>query len=372
MSFKQLRIGLVGPLPPESGGMANQTLQLAKLLRGEGATVEMIQVNAPYSPAWAGKLRGIRALFRLVPYIAHLFRSARKVDVYHVMANSGWSWHLYAAPAIWVARITGKPIVINYRGGEADTFFKKSLFWIKPSLARADSVIVPSGFLQAVFLKYGFATSIVSNIINLSRFSPDASASRRNGTEAPCVLVARNLEPIYDNATALRAIAIVRRTFPSVRLVIAGSGPERQMLERIAAELGLTDAVVFTGKVDNADMAALYRQADVMINPSLVDNMPNSVLEALASGVPVVSTNVGGVPYIVDHDRTALLVPAQDPEAMAAAVLALLSDPAKAQRMREAGVEAVQRYTWARVQGSLLEAYEKVLTKKNQGALKQT
>ncbi|MDB5823275.1 MAG: glycosyltransferase family 1 protein [Herminiimonas sp.] len=372
MNFKQLRIGLVGPLPPPSGGMANQTLQLAALLRGEGAVVEMIQINAPYSPAWAGNLRGLRALFRLVPYVAHLFRSASKVDVYHVMANSGWSWHLYAAPAIWVARITGKPVVVNYRGGEADTFLKKSLFWIRPSMVRADSVIVPSGFLQAVFLKYGFATSIVPNIINLSRFFAHASTSRSDETKAPSVLVARNLEPIYDNATALRAIGIVKRTFPSVRLVIAGSGPERQALEKLAEELGLTDAVVFTGKVDNADMAALYRQANVMLNPSLVDNMPNSVLEALASGVAVVSTNVGGVPYIVDHDRTALLVPPKDPEAMAAAVLALLSDPAKAQRIREAGIESVQRYTWARVQGTLLEAYEKVLIKKNQGALEQT
>jgi glycosyltransferase involved in cell wall biosynthesis len=372
MSFKQLRIGLVGPLPPESGGMANQTFQLAGLLRGEGAVVEMIQVNAPYSPSWAGNLRGIRALFRLVPYIAHLFRSSRKVDVYHVMANSGWSWHLYAAPAIWVARITGKPVVVNYRGGEADTFLQKSMFWVRPSLARADSVIVPSGFLQAVFLKYGFATSIVPNIINLSRFSPDTSTSSGDTEAGPCILVARNLEPIYDNATALRAISMVKRTFPSVQLLIGGSGPERQALEKLTEELGITDSVVFTGKVDNVNMAALYRQADVMINPSLVDNMPNSVLEALASGVPVVSTNVGGVPYIVDHDRTALLVPPQDPEAMAAAVLALLSDPAKAQRMREAGIEAVQRFTWARVQGRLLEAYEKVLIKKNQGALEQT
>ncbi len=79
-------------------------------------------------------------------------------------------------------------------------------------------------------------------------------------------------------------------------------------------------------------MAALYRSADVMLNPSLADNMPISVLEALASGVPVVTTNVGGVPYLVEHEKTALLVPPQNPEAMAEAVLLLLNDPVRAKK----------------------------------------
>ena len=69
------------------------------------------------------------------------------------MANSGWSWHLFAAPAIWVARIRGKPVIINYRGGEADSFFNKSFSWIKPSLSKADAIVVPSGFLEGVFRK---------------------------------------------------------------------------------------------------------------------------------------------------------------------------------------------------------------------------
>ena len=89
-----LKVGLVGPLPPPSGGMANQTLQLASLLRSEGVEVETIQVNAPYRPAWAAKLKGVRALFRMLPYLGALWSAAGRVQVFHVMANSGWSWHL--------------------------------------------------------------------------------------------------------------------------------------------------------------------------------------------------------------------------------------------------------------------------------------
>lgn len=369
MTTTSLRIGLIGPLPPPSGGMANQTLQLAKLLRAEGATVELIQVNPPYRPAIIGRIKGMRAVFRLLPYLMRLWRSASKVDVYHLMANSGWSWHLFAAPAIWIASIRGKPIVVNYRGGEADAFFDKAYAWVKPSLDRADAIIVPSGFLEHVFGKRGCVTKIVPNVVDLSRFSLEQNIAAGLTADCPRILVARNLEPLYDNATALRALRLVREKLPNAQLIIAGSGPERQALGDLAAELGLTDAVAFTGRVDNENMAKLYYSANVMVNPSLADNMPNSVLEALACGVPVVSTNVGGVPYLVEHDKTALLVPPQDATAMADAIITLLTDPVKAQQIREAGVESVRQYTWPKVRERLLDTYEQVLNNRIKAAV---
>lgn len=360
MNIEGLRIGLVGPLPPPSGGMANQTLQLARLLRAEGATVELIQVNRPYRPAFVSRLKGARALFRLLPYLVDLWRSAPRVDLYHLMANSGWSWHLFAAPAIWIARLRGRPIVVNYRGGEAEAFFAKSFAWVKPSLDRADEIIVPSGFLKQVFEKRGCAVRIVPNIVDLSRFSMERNIAAALTADFPRILVARNLEPLYDNATAIRALRLVREKLPTAQLVIAGSGPERQVLENLAAELDLGNTVTFTGRVDNENMANLYYSANVMLNPSLADNMPNSVLEALASGVPVVSTNVGGIPYLVEHDKTALLVPPGDAAAMAEAIIAVLTNPAKATRLREAGVEAARQYTWPKVRERLLETYARI------------
>jgi glycosyltransferase involved in cell wall biosynthesis len=280
------------------------------------------------------------------------------------MANSGWSWHLFAAPAVWIAKMRGKAVVINYRGGEADSFFNKSFRWVKPSLSQADAIVVPSGFLERVFERRGFSTKIVPNIIDLSRFAAGTRTHPANDPGSPHIIVTRNLEPIYDNATALRAFSIVRRVFPAARLTLAGSGPERQALETLAATLGQADAVTFTGSLDNERMASLYRCADIMINPSLADNMPISVLEALASGVPVVSTSVGGVPYLVEHGKTAMLVPAKSPEAMANAVLALLNDSSRTKRIREAGIESVQKYTWPNVRARLLGVYSEAMEKR--------
>ena len=151
---------------------------------------------------------------------------------------------------------------------------------------------------------------------------------------------------MYDNATAIEAFSNRQGdTLPEARLVIAGSGPEEARLKSAGRDAcSLATAFTFAGRVDTADMPGLYRSAHVALNPSLIDNMPNSVLEAqaLAAGVPVVSTRVGGVPYIVGHGETALLVEPGAPAEMAAALLQLLTDPLLAKRLREAGLDTAQ------------------------------
>jgi L-malate glycosyltransferase len=352
-SFAGLQIGLVGPLPPPAGGMANQTRQLAELLRAAGAGVQLVQTNAPYRPAWAGRLPWIRAAFRLLPFLVTLWRTAGRSQLFHVMANSGWSWHLVAVPAIWIARARGVPVVVNYRGGEAAGFLARSGGLVRWSMRRCAALVVPSRFLAEVFDRFGMASQIVPNIIDLQRFQPHEDADPAGAR----LLVPRNLEPIYDNATALRAFATVLQHRPDARLTIAGTGPQLAELQALAVQLGVRDAVHFAGRLDRDAMAAAYRQADVVINPSLVDNMPNSLLEAMASGVPVVSTEVGGVPFIVEHERTALLVPAAQPQAMAAAIVRLLQDRSLARSLRREGLAEIQRYTWPQVAPRLAAVY---------------
>ena len=361
MNDAVLYIGLVGPLPPPYGGMANQTRQLAQFLEQENVRVELVQVNAPYWPKWAGKIRGVRSVFRLLPYLFRLWRIAGQVQLFHIMANSGWAWHLFAAPAIWIAWLRGTPVVVNYRGGEAQVFFQKAYRWVKHSLDKTDVIIVPSGFLEAVFSEYDHVTTIVPNIINLSRFSARPSIDKTHHTVTPHIVVTRNLEAIYDNATAIRAFHCVQQSIPGAKLTVAGAGPEKDMLNQLVAELGLQDVVRFTGRIDNDAIAALYQSADMMVNASLVDNMPISILEALASGVPVVSTDAGGIPYLVENGKTALLVSKKDPVAMADAMLRILQDSELANTLRDNGIASLERYTWGSVKRRLFDVYRGVL-----------
>lgn len=353
--FAGLRLMLVGPLSPPAGGMATQTAQLAALLQEQGADIDIVRTNPSYRPVWVGRVPVARSLYRLLPYVWSLWRTAGRVQLAHVMANSGWAWHLFAVPAIWIAHLRGVPVVVNYRGGEAGDFLTRSARVVRWTMARAQVLAVPSGFLQQVFAAHRMLATIVPNVVDLERFKP--ADTLPDGP--PHMVVARNLERLYDNATALRAFAQLRARYPGARLTIAGTGPEEAALRRLAVDLSVADAVSFAGRLSRDAMAALYRRASVVVNPSLADNMPNSVLEAMASGVPVVSTNVGGVPFLVRHEDTALLVAPGDDRSMAAALLRVTEDRELALGLRGRALADVRRYTWVEVAPMLLMAYRR-------------
>lgn len=352
-----LRVAVVGPLPPPAGGMANQTRQLVELLQQAQARVTLVQSNAPYRPRWVGRVRVLRAAFRLLPYLLRLWQAAGRADVMHVMANSGWSWHLFAAPAVWIARWRGVPVVVNYRGGEAASFLQHSGALVRWTMRRATRLAVPSGFLEKVFARHRMPAVVLPNVVDLDRFGQRQALTAQGAH----LVVARNLETLYDNATALRAFARVLQAMPQARLTIAGSGPEHAALTALADQLGVAAQVRFTGRLDRDGMARLLQEADVMLNPSLADNMPNSLLESMACGLPVVSTWVGGVPYLVSDSQTALLVPPGDDDAMAAAALRLLHEPALWQRLSRNGLAEAQRYSWHRVSPLLARLYRSAM-----------
>ena len=351
-----MRLALVGPLPPPAGGMANQTRQLAGLLKAGGVDVALARTNEPYRPAWVQSIRGVRAAFRLAPYVLRLASLAKACDVAHVMANSGWAWHLFAAPAVRLMSRRSVPVIVNYRGGLAREFLRRSGRSVRRTLRRADAVVVPTRFLQQVFGEFGIETRIIPNIVDLDLFRPAQQVP-----QGPIhIVIARNLEHIYGIDIAIRAVAILRARTADVRVSIAGEGPQRQSLERLAAEEGLASCVRFTGSLDPTGIAALYREAHIALNPSRADNAPNSLLEAAACGLPIVSTNVGGIPYLVEHMRTAWLVPPEDPHAMAEGISRVLNDSSLREALRTNGLALARSCSWSEIGRQWIDLYRAV------------
>jgi glycosyltransferase involved in cell wall biosynthesis len=342
--------------------MATQCKQLCDLLAAEGVSVELIQTNVPYRPAWIGTVRGVRALFRLAPYVAELARKIADRDVVHIFANSGWAWHLYAAPAVWIARWKGIPVIVNYRGGDCERFLRSAPRWVRKTLLSADACVAPSGFICEVLGRFEIAAEIIPNVIDLSLFRPSETARERSG---PHLIVTRNLEPIYGIDVVLRAFACVCERYPDARLTIAGEGPERPQLERLAEALHLEDRVRFAGRLSRDGIAELYRDADVMVNASLVDNMPNSILEAFASGLPVVSSATGGIPFLARDEETALLVPLCEPDSLAQAVCRVLDDRELAARLASNGLREARRYSWPVVRSLWIDLYRALVARKH-------
>lgn len=351
-----MKIALVGPIPPPNGGMAIQTQQLKRLLTEAGHDVELIAVNSPYRPHFVEKIPIVRAFFRLIPFFLHLYRGIKNKDVVHLMANSGWAFHLFARPTIWIANWCNVPLFINYRGGKAREFFSSAWPYIKKDINSAEKVLVPSRFLKDIFAEFGVQATIVPNIINMDLFTykpPTLSSEQLH------IIVTRNLEEIYDNATAIRAFSLIKKQYPKAKLTIAGSGPLKSALLELTHKLELTSCVTFAGRLNREQMAHLYQSADIMINPSTIDNMPNSILEALACGVLVVTTNVGGIPYMVDHQKEAMLVEPYQAEAMYQAIESLLQSNELAENIAQAGFEKVQAYQPQQVLPMLENIYRK-------------
>jgi glycosyltransferase involved in cell wall biosynthesis len=365
-----LRVLLVGPLSPPAGGMANQTQQLCSLLENEGIGVNLIQTNAPYRPAWISRFPYIRSIFRIGPYVARLWSAMSQVDVVHVMANSGWAWHVFAAPPICLAKARRRPVIVNYHGGRAEEFFARSARSVMATLGRT-RVVVPSRFLQEIFRRYNIESEIIPNGVDLDRFRP-ATPPRPVPSLSPHVVIARNLEPVYGIDLALKAVASASKRCPGLRVSIAGSGPELVSLQGLSRELGIEDCVRFTGRLGVTDMAALFQQADLVLNPSRVDNTPTSILEALACGVPVVTTNVGGIPFLVRHGLTAWLTEPESPQALADGMIEVLSDPVLRQTLIANGLALTKTCAWPIVRDRWLTLYRQVATSNLPGRSAQT
>jgi glycosyltransferase involved in cell wall biosynthesis len=153
----------------------------------------------------------------------------------------------------------------------------------------------------------------------------------------------RILEPLYNVPCSLRAFQIVQRHHPEASLTVAHDGPSRPELEALSRELGLRNTR-FVGVVPPAEVATLYDAADIYFTSPDIDCMPGSILESFASGLPVVATSAGGIPYIASHEETALLVPKGDHEAMAQAALRLLREPDLVERLTRAAHASCARY----------------------------
>jgi len=160
----------------------------------------------------------------------------------------------------------------------------------------------------------------------------------------------------------LRAFAVIQARIPEARLIVIGDGPERTRVHETAHALRLRN-VEFVGAVPPTEMGRWYDEADVYLNASDIDNMPNSIIEAFACGLPVVTSRAGGIPFVVQHERNGLLVECGDHEGLAAATLRLLEEPALAQRLIAEGLRDVeQHYTWGAVSDGWAQLYRRLVS----------
>jgi glycosyltransferase involved in cell wall biosynthesis len=348
-----LRIAFVAP---SLGILGGQAVQADRLLRAWRADADVEAYLVPVNPLpprplrFATRVKYLRTVVNELTYLPLLVRELARADVVHVFSASYSSFLLAPLPALLVARLLGRPVVINYRSGQAPDHLRRSAI-ARSALAAADLNVVPSTFLVDVFREFGIDATIIPNIVDLERFR-----FRERDVLRPRLVSTRNFDSLYNVETTIRAFRIVKDRWPDATLTLVGGGPDEAALRSLVARLQLRD-VTFAGRLRPDEMAAAYADNDIYVQTPDIDNMPTSVLEAFACGLPVVSTRAGGVPAILTDGRHGLLAPLGDHEAVAMQLLRLLEAPRFARTLARAAFASCQKCTWGSVRGQWLDAY---------------
>jgi len=352
------RVCIVAPSLRYVGG---QSVQADLLLRhwqnDPDIDISFLAVDPPLPPvlSWAERIPGLRTILREPIYFWHLWRGLKDVDIAHIFSASYWSFLLAPAPAVFFAKrmrmkTRRAKTLINYHSGEARDHLQRFRS-AKFVLSRVDKIVVPSGYLVNVFREFGLPASAVPNIVDLSQFNYRARIPLR-----PHLVCTRGFSPYYSVDVVVRAFAEVKKDYPEAQLDLVGGGPLEGDIRKLVADLNLS-GVNFTGVASRQEIGKYYDQADIFINASWLDNMPLSIIEAFASGTPVVTTAPECMPYLVEHERTGLLSQVGDAKSLAANVIRLLRDPALAASLAQNARSESQKYTWQAVREQWLNTY---------------
>lgn len=312
-------------------GLPQQGSLIAEGLRQSGAKVRVL---GKAKSGWGRLLEVVSYSFFLVPRYDVLL-----VDLFGLRA------FVYESAAIFCALVWRKRIVVVLRNGLMPEFVERWPRWTRFILAQPDLVLTPHNFLRERLTATGLRVDgIIPNFITLESYK-----FRERSIIAPRFLYLRGMHPLYNAPMSLRAFALIQQEYPEASLTMAGKeGEDSDYCRSLVRKLSLSN-VHFLGLVPKAEIPALADKHDIYLHTNRVDNMPITVIEMWACGLPIVGTNVGGMTYLVRDREDGILVQSEDHRAMADACFELLANRRLAETLSRNGRARAEALTWDRV-----------------------
>lgn len=331
-----MRILLISNYSQSGGGISVQVRSIRSHLQSDGIESTIFST------------KGSILLRLAAPFL--LVKEGRGYDVFHIHACSNRGF-FPAVVGILVGKLLKKKIVLTYHGGDADAFFARHTKFVKFFLCRVDTNVVLSGFIAKVFDKYDLQYVVIPNGVDVQpgRFLVRSSIG-------PRFICIRSHTEIYNIGCILEAYNIVSSRYPESSLTFLGDGSLHEELKKRSADMGLKN-VRFAGRVDNSAIYDYLNQADIMLSSPIIDNMPVSLLEGFNSGLLVISSNVGGVPYMIEDGKNGLLFESGNSKELADRILEALSDYSSYLRMVNNAFDSLQAYSWDNVWRKLRAVY---------------
>ena len=299
-------------------------------------------------------------VMRVVEMLQDVWRRRRQYAAAQVDVYSGPAF-VWAEMTCWALRRLGKPYVLTLHGGALPDFARRWPGRVRRLLQSAAGVTAPSSYLQEQMRPYHSELLMLPNARDLRAYP-----FRLREEPQPRLVWLRRFHRVYNPSLAPKVLACLLPDAPGLHLTMvgpdSGDGSLEETRQEVAAR-GVADRLTLTGAVSKEEVPLWLERGDIFLNTTYQDNTPLSVLEAMACGLAIVSTNVGGLAYLLEHDRDALLVPPDDPQAMAAAVRRILTEPGLAERLSRNARRKAERFDWSVV----LPQWESLLTRVVEG-----
>jgi glycosyltransferase involved in cell wall biosynthesis len=332
MNLKRMQICFVGNmLGRNTGYVTTQGQIVADLLADDGYQICCVSSK-------------INRAARLLEIVRTLVKNNRSFDAVVLEVYSGLSF-IIAETVSFLCRVFQIPLVMILHGGNLPEFAEQHPRRTKRVLKRAAFLAAPSAFLAEKIGAHGFEIRVIPNVVNLENYP-----FRERRAIKPRLVWMRAFHEIYNPQMAVEVLAELRRSVPEATLTMAGrdKGLENE-IKQTAREMNLSGAIRFAGFLNEKAKIKEFAEADIYINTNRVDNMPVSVVEACAFGLPVVATKVGGLPYLITDGENGLLVGSENAGEMAAAIKSLLDNPELAGKISRGGRLLAGSSAWSAV-----------------------
>jgi glycosyltransferase involved in cell wall biosynthesis len=288
---------------------------------------------------------------RLLDMVSTFLKTRREVDGVIISVYSTLNFY-YAWIIAQLCRLFRKPFIAYLHGGNLPHRLEKSPWMSQTIFSHSVANVAPSGYLKTAFERSGFTVKLIPNFIQIENYPFRLRAKLR-----PRLLWVRAFEQCYHPEMSIWVFAQIQKKYPNARLSMVGPDKDGslQTCKNLTAGLGLSAHINFTGALPKPEWIALAADYDLFISTTRFDNTPISILEAMALGLPIVSTDVGGMPFLLEHGKDGLLSPDGDIPAMVGHIEHLLDSPDLALSIGQNARQKAERFDWKVVEKQWLE-----------------
>jgi len=271
----------------------------------------------------------------------------------HLFGGPGVSFYGWILPLVLITRFFGKRVLLDCGNGVSESGPDEIGRLTQAVLLLCDRVLLASDYQVQQAKSVGLRGVYISGSVDLSLVEPRLIESVQ-----PRIVVAGHLDKISNLRCAIRAFKLVKQKYPRTEMLVIGDGPERARLEVMVA-MGKIGGITFTGEVDRDSFRRHLRESDIYLNCCSVDYLPETLLEAAAHGLPVVTTPVGGIRDALEDRRDALIVKAGDHGGLADRLIELVENSELVKQLSQRGETTATRFDWKKISRRWLEFYSR-------------